>query len=758
MPQFGNPLMEKDNVELICDIGELAGIYDKTRDLLGVLNNAVSMIAFHMKAAVCSIYLYNPREDTLRLAANQGLAPDAVGNVVLQSDEGLTSKALRELRVINVGRASQHPENKHIPGINEEKYESFLAMPILRGLVRIGVLVVQDVVVNYFSDNDERAVRAIASQVARIIENANALMQAHDFEKIERRREEPQSFDSELIRGQSASRGIAIGEAFLINSEEYDVLISAADEEAPRYKVEDFRIALEQTAQQLNELQTSVMENMSDVASQIFVVQMLLLKDRQLIGPIEERIAQGEEADRAITGVFNDMVTVFSKLDQRIFQEKTQDLKDLGHRLLANLHGDLEDEHADYTGKIVIAQDLLPSDIVKLSAQNVEGLIVIQGTVVSHIAIIARSLNIPMVFTDRPKLLNLPEHTPLLLDAIEGNVFVHPSDEVKRNFQEQKRAWSNADEIAKLIDEETYTADGSRVQILANINLLNDVGVAKKFKAEGVGLYRSEMPFLVRSEFPSEEAQRRVYSRIVDQLEGREVVFRTLDIGGDKVLPYHRTDEANPFMGLRAIRFSLRNKMLFKHQLNALLRAGARRIMFPFISSLDDFIDARAVLRECQVALIENGEPHSEFPEVGAMVELPAAVEIIDELAAEADFLSIGTNDLVQYYLAVDRTNENVRDFYVPYHPAVLRALKKIADAGIKHRVDVCICGDIARDPRMVPFLLGIGLKKLSVNPRMIHDVQKQVKQLNLGQATATARQMLAMGRVSEIREFLEDR
>jgi len=345
----------------------------------------------------------------------------------------------------------------------------------------------------------------------------------------------------------------------------------------------------------------------------------------------------------------------------------------------------------------------------------------------------------------------------MILDALEGNIFVQPSEEVREGFQEQQSARLAADHVAHQVDEETYTADGARIHLLANINLLNDVGIAQQFKAEGVGLYRSEIPFIVRSEFPSEEAQHRVYSRIVQQMGDKETVFRTLDIGGDKVLPYHNTDEANPFMGLRAIRFSLRNRMIFCHQINALLRAGAKRIMFPFISSVDDFLQARGVVNECLADLAANGIPHFEHPEIGAMVELPAAVAIVGELAEEADFLSIGTNDLIQYLLAVDRTNENVREFYVPYHPAVLRALKMIADAGHDKNVDVCVCGDLARDPLMIPFLLGIGLNKLSVNPRSIPFVQRQVKQLNLQKATETAAQMLAMGRVSQIRAFLTE-
>jgi len=770
--------MAQDDVELICDIGELIGIFEETQDLPSVLHRASRMIAAHMKSAVCSIYLYDPRQKTLTLAANTGLAEDAVGRVVLKEGEGLTGRAFTtKLRAINVGRASEHPHNKHIPGINEEDFESYLAAPITRGLVKIGVLVVQDPVPDYFRRRDEQALRAISSQIARIIENAKSIIEMHKKAGVAAVAPDAiiggasdSDFEagvSELIKGQAAAPGIAFGEVFLMDHDEYDVLISAADDEAPTHTVEDFRIAVHKTEQQLVKLQESVMENMSDVASQIFAVQILFLKDRMLLTPIEQAIENGEDPDRAITSVFNDHISSFAKLKHPIHQEKKQDLKDLGHRLLANLHG-VDEEHADYTGKIIIARDLLPSDIVKLAAQNVEGLIVTQGTVVSHIAILSRSLSIPLVFAENRRLLHLAEDTPMILDALEGNIFIHPSEEVRQGFEEQRDARLALNEVAHQVADETYTADGTRIFLLANINLLNDVGIAQQFKAEGVGLYRSEIPFIVRSEFPSEEAQHRVYSRIVEQSD-KETVFRTLDIGGDKVLPYHNTDEANPFMGLRAIRFSLRNRMIFSHQINALLRAGAKRIMFPFISSVDDFLHACAVVDECLLDLAQNGFENLERPQLGAMVELPAAVEIVEELAAEADFLSIGTNDLIQYMLAVDRTNENVREFYVPYHPAVLRALKKIADAGNNisscengekpegQKIDVCVCGDLARDPLMIPFLIGIGLRKLSVNPRSIPKVQRQLQQLNVAKATETAERMLAMGRVSQIRRFLAE-
>jgi phosphotransferase system enzyme I (PtsP) len=291
---------------------------------------------------------------------------------------------------------------------------------------------------------------------------------------------------------------------------------------------------------------------------------------------------------------------------------------------------------------------------------------------------------------------------------------------------------------------------------------LSDADVALRLKAEGVGLYRSEFPFIVRNSFPSEEEQYRIYRKLIEKMDGRPVTLRTLDIGGDKMLSYFpKVNEANPFLGLRAIRFSLRNREIFSEQLLAMLRAGAGGevgILFPLISSVDDFLEASAVVRECAEQLAAQDIPHAEAPALGVMMELPCAVEIAPELAREADMLCIGSNDLVQYTLAVDRTNPELADMYLSHHPAVLRAIKRIVDAAKSNETPVSICGDVVQDEKMLPFLLGIGVDTYSVNARFIPRVQKRIAQVDLAEATEHAEAMLRMSTLREIREYLEDK
>jgi phosphotransferase system enzyme I (PtsP) len=306
---------------------------------------------------------------------------------------------------------------------------------------------------------------------------------------------------------------------------------------------------------------------------------------------------------------------------------------------------------------------------------------------------------------------------------------------------------------------QTYSRDGVRVRLLANINLLHELKLAQSLNAEGIGLYRTEFPFIVRNDFPSEEEQYRIYRAVVEAMPDREVTFRTLDVWGDKTLEHlPKLGEANPFLGLRAIRFSLRNRDIFVQQLRAILRSGADaplKIMFPFISSVDDFLLAREMVIKSQQELEAEGVLYHRQPQLGAMIELPSAVELADELAQVGDFFSIGTNDLIQYMLAVDRTNALVSDLYLPHHPAVLRVLKRIANAAHHHGIELSLCGELGTNLKMLPFLLGIGIHTLSMDADMIPTIQAKIAEIDVRQSERLAEELLRLGKISEVEEHL---
>lgn len=747
---------------MIYDIKELESLFDKSDKLENFLPAAVQSVAYHMQAAVCSIYLYDAANRELVLCATQGLSQNAVGRVRLKIGEGIVGQSLQESRPINIGRLIDSASNKPIQDIGEENYQSFLAVPILRGLTKVGVLVVQDTVENYFTDQDKKEFRSVASYLATVIENAQLLLNMHNVYQRQEHDEPDVDLSEELkfLKGRTVSNGVAYGEAIIIADAQYDVLVASADDHDLDTAIEVFEAAISETEKQLKELQTKLDEQMADVASMIFSAHILILRDSEFFDSMRNLVEEGYSPHRAVTSVVNDFINLFSQSSNPRMQEKVQDVKDLGHRILQNIEKQGEEHTGNYEGQIVIAQELMPSEFVKLAAQNVEGMVIIAGGgETAHISILARSLQKPVVFVNDYRLLEVLEETPVLMDANSGTVFVEPDDSVLESYADLLKGGDNFEDIGEEISNRTFTRDGTRIRLLSNINLLSDVKVAQSLKAEGVGLYRSEFPFIVRNSFPTENEQYNIYRRIIEGMPGKEVVLRTLDVGGDKVLPYsEQMHEANPFLGLRAIRFTLANRNVFSQQLRAMLRAGHdtdMRILFPFISSLDDYDAALAVVKDCIAELDEEGVDCQHEPKIGCMVELPSALSIIDELAEVSDFLCIGTNDLIQYLLAVDRTNEAVSDLYISHHPAVLRALRVICDAAAKADCDLSICGDAAADAHLIPFLIGIGLRKFSMDPRMIPSVQSSIKEIEVSEAEDLARHVLKLGRITDVGAYL---
>ncbi|VGO18128.1 phosphoenolpyruvate--protein phosphotransferase [Pontiella sulfatireligans] len=748
--------MGKANINMTFDIEELSSLFEKSNSLDDFLQAAVSVVAYHMRAAVCSIYSYDEASRMLTLRASQGLNRNAIGKLQLPLGQGLVGRTLKELCSVCVGCVSDSSDSLSIEGLGEERYKAFMAVPIRRQLTRVGVLVVQDVQPDYFDKTDEQVLETIAVQLAAVIENADLLMGLHrKKDTLEPARAKAASG---LVKGRPASDGVACGKARLLVSGRAG-RFRVPETMPATLTMEDFDRALAESERQLQKMQFDAGEALSDVAQLIFNAHLLILADEEFTGGIRRQIQQGTPPVDALVATVNQYVDIFSASSNPRLKEKEHDLKDLGHRLLENLVGGGR-AHVDYSGQIILADTLLPSDVLKLATEKAEGFI-IQGGITAHIAIICRSLHKPMVMVDPEVFGLIPENWELLIDGTQGTVFIKPSSEVLAKYEELRQA-ASMQETSPAVKAETRTADGTSIHLFANINLLSDLELANKFRVEGVGLYRSEFPFLIRDTFPMEEEQYQIYRRIVEAMDGREVTFRTLDIGGDKLVAHlGEVEEDNPFLGLRGIRFLLQNKDIFSEQICAMLRAGSggnTRIMFPLISSVDEFVEARELVQNCMKVLDGRGEVYNHETKLGIMVELPSAVAQAEDFARVVDFMSIGTNDLIQYMLAVDRTNAMVSRLYLSYHPAILRAIELVAAAGRKHQTDVSICGDIARDPKMIPFLLGVGITKLSIAPRRMPDIQQAAEAVNMDEAVCTALQMLKFSRISEVEAFLEGR
>ncbi len=728
---------------------DFSDLLSKSSGIQEFLQTSVKRLAQLVGSDACSLFIYDSLSQRLTLRATEGLNASAVGQISLGSDEGLVGLALREQRVVREVEPAENPQYKLFPEVQEEQYRSFLAMPVIRGTTPLGVLTLHNRAAKTFEEAQVGLLRDLASRLGAALSDAQMLFgMAHGEVKAAAGPAKPS-----VLRCRASGQGVALGNAVLggTGSSYLELPLDASFTDSAA----GFQKALRRSVEQVEVLQTETEKTLSDVASLIFSTHVLMLKDENFTGLMEKEIASGLPASLAVVRIVNQYVDLLGQSASPLIKEKIQDVKDLGHRLLRNLRQGSRPE-GDYAGQVVVAGELLPSELVKMAAQHAEGILLFGGGASAHVSILAKSLEIPVLFTDDRLLFSIREGDFIVLDGFAGTAYVNPPPSVVRQFRWQTEQIQTP---AVEVRDRTVTADGETVRLLANINLLSDLAVARRVKAEGVGLYRSEFPFIIRNDFPTEEEQHVVYRRLLTEMAGREVVLRTLDIGGDKVLSYMpQSSESNPFLGLRAIRFSLRNIAVFHDQLRAMLRAGhgfELRILFPLISNLDDFREAKGHVEACIRQLSEAGVPHNSQPMVGAMIELPSACEVAGELASESDFLCVGTNDLVQYLLGVDRTNEAVSNLYTAHHPAVYRTLQRVIRAAANHDTPISICGEIAADPHMIPFLLGAGIRKLSVSPKALPEVQKLIEGLRLRECQVHAERLVHMGSVADIHGYL---
>ena len=747
----------QDLLNMLCDLSDLSALVSGSENIENFLQRTVLLVSDHLGTPVCSIYLYDETADELVLKATVGLNPDAVNQVRMPTGQGLVGTVMATSQPVCEGHASRNPRFRYFPETDELKYESFLAVPIQKGVVKIGVLVVQHTDPDYFDTTDITALKATGAQLAAVLENARLLM---DLQRMCSLPETPTCQQS-FMKGQRASSGIAFGRS-TVWGKSHGRLVQG-DPADDWGNMADFQRAKQRTAQQLDLLQRRCAERLPESASLIFAAHFMMLKDPKFIDRMAEKIQSGTPATRAVRAVAGAYTAMFAESPHHYIREKVSDIEDLAGRLISNLAAPAEDESGDSGGKVVVARELYPSELLKLSAESVAGIVLTNGGVTSHVAIISRSLKIPMVVVQCPDLMHLAENTPVLIDGDVGNLYVDPSPDVIDRFDARNQAHEQVatETLPPGQDIVPQTKDGTAIELLANINLLSELPLASQTGAAGIGLYRTEFPFLIRPSFPSETEQYLVYRQVVEAMAGKPVVFRTLDIGGEKTLAYTDAEiEPNPELGLRSIRFTLAYRDLFEQQVRAILRAAAGSaapaIMFPLISSLDEFRKARQVVLDCLARLAEDGLEHHARPAIGMMVELPAVAETMAEFAAEADFFAIGTNDFVQYMLGVDRGNKRVAQYYRPEHPSVLRALGRIVETANRAGKPISVCGEMGRDPAMLPFLIGIGIRRLSTDPQFILAIRRQVADLSLDGCQDYARALMAAGSIEDVQKIID--
>lgn len=539
-----------------------------------------------------------------------------------------------------------------------------------------------------------------------------------------------------MIKGIGASPGIVIGKVLIVDKK--DLKIEKKHIKDIEIEKERFLKAVEKSKKELIKIKEYAMYKVGEDKAKIFESHLMALEDPQLIDAALDKINVDKvNCEYALQEIRNFLINIFDDMEDIYLKERATDIKDVSDRIIRNILGKEYLQLGDLKEEVIlVANDLTPSDTAMMNKEKVLGFLTNIGGRTSHSAIMARSLEIPAVVGLKDITSKLKNEDIVILNGANGNVIINPDTEtikkyhkLKEKIKEKKRA------LKELIGRETKTLDGHHVQLAGNIGTPNDIAGLLKNDAEGVGLYRTEFLYMNREDFPSEEEQFEAYKTVLEKMNPKPVVIRTLDIGGDKELPYLKMDkEINPFLGYRAIRICLDRVDIFKTQLRALLRAsvyGKLRIMFPMISSVEELLSAKEILEEVKKELDTENISYSKKIEIGMMIEVPSAAIISDILAKHVDFFSIGTNDLIQYTCAVDRMNEKIRHLYNEFHPAVLRLIKLVIDNAHKEGKWVAMCGEAAGDEKMIPILLRMGLDEFSMSPISILPARKIITSIN---------------------------
>ncbi|MBD3929538.1 phosphoenolpyruvate--protein phosphotransferase [Staphylococcus haemolyticus] len=567
---------------------------------------------------------------------------------------------------------------------------------------------------------------------------------------------------SKLINGIAASDGVAIAKAYLLV--EPDLSFTNEKVTDTDAEIRKFRNALEASKIELTKIRNNAEKQLGPDKAAIFDAHLLVLDDPELIQPIEDKIANEKvSAPEALDEVTSQFITIFESMDNEYMRERAADIRDVSKRVLAHLLGvELPNPSMIDESVVIVGNDLTPSDTAQLNKEFVQGFVTNIGGRTSHSAIMSRSLEIAAVVGTKSITKEVKQGDMVIVDGITGDVIVDPTEDELIAYQNKReRFFEDKKELQKLRDAETVTIDGEHAELAANIGTPDDLYGVMENGAEGIGLYRTEFLYMGRDQMPTEDEQFEAYKKVLETMKDKRVVVRTLDIGGDKELPYlNLPKEMNPFLGYRAIRLCLDQQDIFRTQLRALLRAsvyGKLNIMFPMVATINEFRDAKAILLEEKENLKNDGHDVSDDIELGIMVEIPSTAALADIFAKEVDFFSIGTNDLIQYTMAADRMSERVSYLYQPYNPAILRLVKQVIEASHKEGKWTGMCGEMAGDETAIPLLLGLGLDEFLMSATSILKARRQINGLSKNEMSELANRAINCATQEEVKDLVNN-
>ncbi|HDC6113973.1 TPA: phosphoenolpyruvate--protein phosphotransferase [Staphylococcus aureus] len=568
---------------------------------------------------------------------------------------------------------------------------------------------------------------------------------------------------SKLIKGIAASDGVAIAKGYLLVEPDltFDKNEKVTDVEG---EVAKFNSAIEASKVELTKIRNNAEVQLGADKAAIFDAHLLVLDDPELIQPIQDKIKnENANAATALTDVTTQFVTIFESMDNEYMKERAADIRDVSKRVLSHILGvELPNPSMIDESVVIVGNDLTPSDTAQLNKEFVQGFATNIGGRTSHSAIMSRSLEIPAIVGTKSITQEVKQGDMIIVDGLNGDVIVNPTEDELIAYQDKReRYFADKKELQKLRDADTVTVDGVHAELAANIGTPNDLPGVIENGAQGIGLYRTEFLYMGRDQMPTEEEQFEAYKEVLEAMDGKRVVVRTLDIGGDKELSYlNLPEEMNPFLGYRAIRLCLAQQDIFRPQLRALLRAsvyGKLNIMFPMVATINEFREAKAILLEEKENLKNEGHDISDDIELGIMVEIPATAALADVFAKEVDFFSIGTNDLIQYTLAADRMSERVSYLYQPYNPSILRLVKQVIEASHKEGKWTGMCGEMAGDETAIPLLLGLGLDEFSMSATSILKARRQINGLSKNEMTELANRAVDCATQEEVIELVNN-
>ena len=721
---------------MLSQLRQIVELFAEADSVSDAMNLLVQQTKKTMELDCCSIFIINKEKQKLTLMASEGLATQVIGDTYFNLDEGIVGLVYQKAEPINLAHVTEHPQFKYLPSSNEEQFNSFLGTPIIHKRQVLGVLVVQHRSPRLFNKEEESFLVTLAAHLASVL--GNAVLELPNSKRLKK--------DNSIhLQGSAASPGICVNKAYVIQG--YLTLNDVAIElnKDPDNEINFFLDALQRCADEFSKVSITLKEQISKDAFLLFDVYGHLLKDKALLAAIKIQISQHRlTAKSAVKFVVEEYIQQFESMNDPYLKDRAVEVRDVGQRLLYHLTKQNEDKQDFPEDIILVAEEVTISMLAMIPTDKLKGVVSVRGGLSSHVAILSRALGIPAVL-GAPLRLKEMQHKNIIIDGYAGAIIVEPDAILIAEYQV---LLEEENEMKALVDLESdqaaVTKDGCAIEIQLNTGLNAHLDVSNDKNFSGIGLYRSELPFMSSNAYPTEEQQISTYQSLLEQYKHFPVTMRTLDIGGDKQLSYFPIAEDNPFLGWRGIRLTLDHPDIFLIQIRAMLRASIKtknlRIMLPMISSVGEVEESKTLIKKAwQEICLEQAlsETQFPFPDIGVMIEVPSAIFIIEQLAPLVDFISVGSNDLTQYLLAVDRNNSRVADLFDSYHPAVLQAMQLIFLQCQRHNLEVNICGELAGDPIGILILLGLGYRKFSMNAFNMNKVKYLLSTVTIAELEA---------------------